>query len=75
MKQFGCPKDIESFQFLKEDIFMVVEYQTWDNSVNHTSSNQVNCKINYINVNKAILSHTHTWHCKINTQQKCLVNY
>ena len=49
---------------------MVRERHIWDKSINHTSSNQVNCKINYINVNKNISSHTHNLHCKINTQQK-----
>jgi hypothetical protein len=55
---------------------MVGKYQIWDKSIYHTSSNQVHCKINYININKDILTHTHNLHCKINTQQKFLiVNY
>jgi len=42
MKQYKCPKDIGSFQLLKEDdFFMVGEYQIWDKSIYHSSSNQV----------------------------------
>ena len=44
---------------------MVGDYQIWDKSINHTSSNAVNCKINDINVNKDILTHTHNFTVKL----------
>ena len=66
MKQLECPKHTESVQLLKKMIFfMVGDYQIWDKSINHTSSNAVNCKINDINVNKDILTHTHNFTVKL----------
>jgi hypothetical protein len=49
----------------KDDFFYGRWLQIWDKSINHTSSNAVNCKINDINVNKDILTHTHNFTVKL----------
>jgi hypothetical protein len=64
MKQFYCPKDIESLHLLKKIIFMVGDYQIQDKLINHTSHNQLTCKINDIHVHRDVLTHPHNLHCQ-----------
>jgi hypothetical protein len=68
MKQLECPKDTKP-TFTKKNYLYGRWYQIQDKLINHTSYNQVNCKINDINVNRDVLTHPHNLHCKINQQQ------
>jgi hypothetical protein len=49
----------------KQKFLTVDNYQIWNKLINHASSNQVNYKIDEINVNRDVLTYTHYLTVKI----------